>query len=268
MILLLAILSPALACPELNAALDGAVVHILSADSATTALDFEAAEASLACAQASPAQIARYFLVRGGAAELALAGSGAPWFGAAKAIDGAVWVPELGPDLKRLWEEAGTSGEGSLNFDTNREGGWVDGAPVQDWPARIWAGWHVVQIITTDGKTVMYGRSLHLPDQEVALVQTGLPEMRARAAPETAGGGTIEKKRRLISPAWLIASGVVAAAGGGLAAGAKVQSGRMPLYDSVETLDTAWTRQQQFAVGAYACWGAAGVLGGLSFVLP
>jgi hypothetical protein len=75
-------------------------------------------------------------------------------------------------------------------------------------------------------------------------------------------------KQRLISPAWLAASLVSAAAGGGLAVGARLQADRIPAYETVEQVDKAWLREQELGVGAGVLWGVAGVFGVLSFVLP
>ena len=256
--------SAAYACPDLDGALNAAVVHILAADSAATDRDFATAEESLGCERVSAAQIARYFVVRGGRAELDAPGSGLSLLASARALDPTVWEAQLGPELRATWQGAAVAPDGSLMLDTNADGGWVDGRHVTAWPAVAFGGWHVVQVITLDGKTVMYGRSVNLPAGNGSLVSTGLPESGATVA-ETAAPS---RKRRVISPAWLIGSVALAAAGGGLAIAANEQRQRVPEYDSLDSLDLAWNRERQFAYGAYAAWGAAGVLGGLSFVLP
>ncbi len=260
---LAALLGSALACPTLDESVDSAVVHALAADAAAADNDFVTAEEALGCAPVTAAQAARYFVVRGGAAEFVEPGSGARLFASARAVDPKVWEDRLGGELKARWSNAAVEGSGSLTLDTNRDGGWIDGVHVVDWPARTGAGWHVVQVVSIDGSTVLYGRSVNLPAGEDALVQTGLAESAAsevHAVPAT-------PRRPLVSPAWLIASGVAAVVGGGLAAGARVQSDHMSGYGTEETLNAAWQREQGFAYGAYAAWGVAGVMGGLSFVL-
>lgn len=251
------------ACPDLDESVDSAVGHALSADVGATERDLLGAEEALGCAPVTASQAARYFIVRGGAAEFLEPGSGDRLFASARALDPSVWEERLGPDLKAKWAVASVEGVGSLTLDTNHDGGWIDGVHVDEWPGRRSAGWHVVQVISLDGSVVLYGKSVNLPAGEDALVQTGLAES---AASTTQAPPTV--KRRVVSPAWLIASGVVAAAGGGLAAGATLQAHRMPDYGSEASIDSAWNREQQFAYSAYAAWGVAGVLCGLSFVLP
>lgn len=259
---ILLLVARAFACPSLGAALDTAVAHSLAADFTAAERDLADAEAALACAEATPAEIAHYLVIRGGVAEFVSPGSGARLFASARAIDPAAWDPRLGPAIEQAWASAKLEGEGSLALDTNQDGGRVDGGVVAAWPAKVPEGWHVVQVVSLDGRAVLFGKAVNLPAGEAALVQTGLAEGLAATPQPLADSG----RKRVLSPAWVIASGVVAAAGGGLAIGARLQADRIDAYEEVETLDTAWTREQQLAYGAYAAWGTAGALFGLSFV--
>ncbi len=257
----LLLVARAFACPSLDASLDQALAHALSADFASADHDLGEAEAAMACSEAAPAQVAHYLVVRGGVAEFGTPGGGVRFFASAKAIDPDTWDARLGPALEQVWKTAALDGAGSLSMDTNQDAGRVDGRTVDGWPAQVPEGWHVVQVVSLDGRAVLFGKAVNLPAGEAALVQTGLPEGMA-AAPQP-----LEARRgRVLSPAWAIASGVVAAAGVGLAVGARLQADRVDEYGSVEIVDAAWTREQELAYGAYAAWGTAGALFGLSFV--
>lgn len=255
------------ACPDVDSTLNAAVQDILAADAEGTASDFAAMDDALGCQVVTRQQVARYLLIRGGAAELASPGEGALLLASARILDATVWDPQLGPELKAIWERQQVDATGSLVLDTNADGGWVDGEPVGSWPVVAFAGWHVVQVVTTDGATVMFGKVVNLPAGGNSLVSTGLPE--SGALPVDGVQAAVEsRKHRLISPAWLIASAVTAAAGGGLAVGARLEASRVPEYETLEAVDDAWLRERRMAYGAYVVWGAAGVLGVLSFALP
>lgn len=255
------------ACPDVDSTLNAAVQDILAADASGTAGDFASMDDALGCQHVTRQQVARYLLIRGGAAELGSPGDGELLLASARALDPSVWEPQLGPELKATWARQRADATGSLILDTNADGGWVDGERVASWPAVVFAGWHVVQVVTTDGATVMFGKAVNLPAGGNSLVATGLPESGAMAGIRTEPPGEV-RKHRVISPAWLVASLVTAAAGGGLAVGARLQSDRFSQYESVEAVDQAWLRERELAYGAYIAFGAAGVLGVLSFTLP
>ncbi len=265
--LVLLLVHPALACPDVDGTLNRAVQHLLAADSAAVDHDFASMDDAFGCAVVTPRQVARYFVVRGGAAELATPGSGQLLFASARALDATVWESAFGPDLNAVWANAAAVGTGSLKLDTNADGGWVDGERVPIWPDLAFAGWHVVQVVTTDGRTVLFGRVVNLPTGGTSLVATGLPETGASPMIGTAGTAPTRRKR-LVSPVWLVAAGVVAAAGGGLAAGAVIEGQHVPTLGTVDAVDAGWAKERVYAYGAYAAWGVAGVLGGISFVFP
>ena len=88
----LLLVARAFACPSLDASLDQALAHALSADFASADHDLGEAEAAMACSEAAPAQVAHYLVVRGGVAEFGTPGGGVRFFASAKAIDPEVAV--------------------------------------------------------------------------------------------------------------------------------------------------------------------------------
>ena len=254
------------ACPDLSRSLDAAVGHLLAAD--TGSGDLDAAERAFACERVVPQQVARYLVIRGGAAEFSAPGSGARWFASARSIDATVWEERLGEELRGSWSTAVIDGHGSLVLDANAAHGWVDGRAVLSWPVETNAGWHLVQVVDSVTGKVLYGRTVNLPAGESSLVQTGLAELDLASSPVAVGTAQVDApRRRIASPVALVAAGVLAAAGAGLAAGSQVEAAHVASAATSDALDTAWTRQRGLAWGAYSAWGAAGVVAGLSFVL-
>lgn len=244
-------------CPDLDASIEVAVQDILAADPDGADRALAAAEQACGCAEVGPEQVARYLLVRGATAEFMQPGSGVRLLASARATDPAVWEPRFGEDLHAVWASATVDGAGTMALDVASGEGWVDGARVADWPHEARAGWHVVQILPVGGGQPVFGRTVNLPAGESAVVQSGLPPL-VQASP----------RRRVASPVGLIAAGALAAVGGGLAVGARVEAAKVPDAPTLEALDALWDRERGLAIGAYAAWGAAGVVGVVSFVLP
>lgn len=257
----------AYACPDLSRSLDAAVGHLLAAD--TGSGDLDAAERAFACERVVPQQVARYLVIRGGAAEFAAPGSGARWFASARSIDATVWEERLGEELRGVWSASVIDGHGSLMLDANAARGWVDGKAVGVWPVEASAGWHLVQVVDATSGKVLYGRTVNLPAGASSLVQTGLAELEVASLSDLPGASASAEapRRRVASPVVLVAAGVLAAAGAGLAAGSQIEAAHVASAPNSDALDTAWARQRGLGWGAYATWGAAGVVAGLSFVL-
>ena len=257
----------AYACPDLSRSLDAAVGHLLAAD--TGSGDLDAAERAFACERVVPQQVARYLVIRGGAAEFAAPGSGARWFASARSIDATVWEERLGEELRGVWSASVIDGHGSLMLDANAARGWVDGKAVGVWPVEASAGWHLVQVVDATSGKVLYGRTVNLPAGASSLVQTGLAELEVASFSDIPGASASAEapRRRVASPVVLVAAGVLAAAGAGLAAGSQIEAAHVASAPNSDALDTAWARQRGLGWGAYAAWGAAGVVAGVSFVL-
>lgn len=250
-------IASAAACPDLDAALETAVQDILAADPDGASTSLAAAEQACGCAFQRPDQIARYLLVRGATAEFLTPGSGVRLLASARAIDGSVWDPRFGEDLRAVWASATVDGRGAMTLDVPAYAGRVDGAGVDAWPVQLPAGWHVVQVMAPDAAMPAFGRAVNLPAGESSVVGTGLPPLEAAVA----------TRRRVASPVGLVAAGALAVVGGGLAVGARVEAARVPEAATLEALDADWNRERGFAIGAYAAWGVASAIGVVSFVL-
>lgn len=250
-------IASAVACPDLDAALETAVQDILAADPEGASTSIAAAEQACGCATQRPDQLARYLLVRGATAEFVAPGSGVRLLASARALDASVWEPRFGDDLRAVWASATVDGRGAMTLDVPAYVGRVDGAPVESWPVEIPAGWHVVQVLPTAEALPVFGRAVNLPAGESAVVGTGLPPLES----------AVVRRRRVASPAGLIAAGALAAIGGGLAVGARVEAARVPEAASLDALEAEWNRERGFAIGAYAAWGVAGAVGVVSFVI-
>lgn len=181
--LLIAWLAAAWACEDVEQQLGWATEGLIEADAdeARSALDL--AESGLGCgAVASPATLARFFLLDGATA--ALGGDRAATqdaFAAARRIDASVWVDALGARLREQHQAATGSGEtGRVDVEAV---GWEvrwDGV-VATFPADVPAGLHVVQVVG-DGE-VAFGRVVWLEPGEELVVSSGLPPKQA-AAPQ------------------------------------------------------------------------------------
>lgn len=263
--MLLSLLSTALACPVLDAELERATAALVAGDRGTAEAALHEAEAAYACAPAGSAQVARTWLVQGALRHLA-GEDATPWLAAARALEPGGFDARLGPDLRARFDAAGPSGDASLTLEPALPA-LLDGGARTTWPTATRAGPHVVQVLGDDG-AVRFSRALTLLPGEDALVPTGLaPDFRAVTTLPAAAPGAVEPPRERRSPALLIAAGVAAAAGGGLAGLAFTQDAAMESATTTTALDAAFTRQKTFAYGAYGLWGVAAVGVGLHFAL-
>lgn len=257
MLLLLALMQTGLACPSLDGELERATAAIIAGDLAAATAALDDARSSFSCAQASPAGLGRYFLLRGA---VATQGGGDPtdWLSAARRLALEGFDPRLGPELQAAFKAAPTPGRATLLLEPTLPAA-LDGEAVVDWPIALSSGAHLVQVIGTDGK-IRFNKEFNLLPDEDALLSTGLSlEAPVVAAPAP-------RKRR--GPVLLVASAVAAAAGGSLAAGALAQNETMSATGNLEAFDAAHTRQRAFAYGAYGLGGAAVVGAALYFVIP
>ncbi len=240
------------ACPSIDAALEVATVSLVEGGDATAGLSDAAS--SLACMNASQAQVGRVWLVRGASAWFAGRKEEAlPLLAAARALVPDGYDARLGAELKDAWAAALPGPPGNLIVDRNAH---IDGTAVVAFPVATAAGPHAIQIVDSQ-----WARTVFVQPGEDLRVETGLPvEM---DAPNGA--------RRKRSPALLIAAGGAALAAGACAGVAFVQNDAMTAASAkgdLDGLNGAHTAQLATGVGAYGLAGlaAAGVV--LHFVLP
>jgi hypothetical protein len=232
--------------PSLELALEKVTTALVEADDPAAAI--AEVEAAWPCVDATPAQVARYLVLRGAERQLGHDGDGArPWFAVATQVDPGAWDPRLGDDLRRAYDRATPLPEGELAVDVPAL---VDGTRQAKFPVAVPAGPHVVQV--TRGA---YARVATVPAGERLSLVTGLPPERTT------------RKRR---PAFLVGAGVAALAAGGLAAAAVSQDLAMTTAANARdatALDQAYATQQGTAYASYACMGLTVVGFGLYFVV-
>jgi hypothetical protein len=257
--------SAAFACPNLDAEVERAT-GALVAGSFDTARDALAnAESSFTCAPATTAQVARFWLVEGAAAQLrgdAAAARGP--LAAARHAAPDLFDDRLGPDVKAAWEAAASAGRGTLLLEPARPA-FVDGAGVSTWPVPVDAVPHLVQVVGGDG-AVRFGRLVRIAPGDDVLVQTGLGTERDPLVIADAAVPLEPKHKR--SPALLIAAGIAAAGAGACAGGAYAQEAQMQAAADTGALDAAFTRQQILGYSTYGLAGAAAAALTLHLVLP
>lgn len=238
------------ACPEpppdLNGALEAITVALVEAEDPAPAI--AGADAALACSEATPAQAARYLVLRGAERQLAHDREGArPWFAAARSADAAAWDPRLGEDVHRAYQAATALPDGELVVDVPAR---VDGTPQATFPLAVAGGPHVVQVVRG-----AYARVATVASGERLSLATGLPP---------------ERRSRKRKPAFVIGAGIAGAAAAGLAAVAASQDLAMVRAANARdgtALDQAYATQQGTAVTAYTCAGLSVVGVGLYFVV-
>lgn len=265
MTLLLSLIGGAFAaCPNLDGEIERATVAVIAGDFTTARSALDAGASSFACAPATTAQAARYWLIQGATLQLTGDSKGAlAPLAAARAAAPELFDARLGPKVREAWSTAKVDGRATLLIEPTRPA-FVDGTGVVDWPVTLSATPHLIQIVDDD--LVKYGRVVSLDDKEDAVLDTGVP-----AAPKTIAIATdtkapeVPKKKK--SPALLILAGVAAAGAGACAGGAVLQTPIMEDATANADLDAAWTRQRAFG---YSTWGLAGVAAvslGVHFVL-
>jgi hypothetical protein len=231
------------ACPPVQEGVEVAVLALV--DGADPGPGFAAAEASLACGPADGAALARLWLARGAALQLAGdESSAAPFYATARALAPEAFDDRLGPTVRASWEAATLGEPGRLAADRPLR---VDGRRVARFPAELPSGPHALQAPEAAwGKVVVM-----LPGEEL---QVQVP----RAA-------NSDKKK---SPLAAILGGVALAGAVGAGAGAIVQTDVMATAADTDALEAAWATQQGLGYGAVglAALGASGIV--LQFVLP
>jgi hypothetical protein len=211
-------------------------------------------DAALGCAGAAdPALVARALAVdglwrhfRGEADGAALA------FASAHALDPGAWNPDYGADAQAAWERAiaaAPAGAGTLAVEPALHPDLrplIDGAPVT-LPASVPVGFHLVQVVESDGRARYASRALLLDPGEHVVVNTG------PLAPLPPGPAPTAHK-----PTWpLWTAGGLAALGGGAALWASSTSSALEQAGTVDDLNTAYRRQKVLAASAYTLSGLA-----------
>ncbi len=229
-------------CPDPSTLIDEARQAILEARMEDAGDAMKQAEEALGCSGLpTPELISRMWLTEG--ARLYFSGDepGAlRAFAAAARTDSSVWFEEFGQQLHEVYEEATQEprGPGEILLEGDVPEGYqpaLNGTPVE-FPQTVVGGPHLIQILRPDG-TAIYARSIMLPDDEVVEVRVGtldpLPEPRVRR--------------------WglLAASGVSAAAAGGMVLLAAQQTDAFNSAGSVDDLDQTLARQRLMMGSSY-----------------
>jgi hypothetical protein len=251
-LMMLWLVSAAMACPSLSEAVERmALAVVAGSDPTAPRADISA---SLQCAPASQAELARWYLAEGAFAFLNQDPAAARWFVASRRLAPDGFDERYGALVKTAWQSAVPEGTARLTVDLAAS---IDGKPVDAWPFSLEAGPVVVQVIGADG-SVRYFRSVELAADEEVLLPTML-------GPEGAKTVATRKKK---APTMLIVGGtsaVLAGVAAGLAVNAAAEIDAAP---DVGTLEAASQQQKAFAYGAYGLGGLALASVGLYFVLP
>jgi hypothetical protein len=246
-------------CPDLAAETERSTLALIAGDFTTSDDALRGAESSLACAPASSDMLSRWMLARG--AHLSLTGGApSPWLAASRRLNPAFFDDRLGPAVRASWEVAAPEGRASLTIEP-AVAGRLDGATTTAWPVEVDAGPHVVQVYSPEG-AVLFGRTFEVDPDENALIPTRLAPDAPIGDPEAVRMPDAPKKRTR-KPGLLVSALALAAAGGGLAAGAIAQTATMEAAPDLERLEAANGAQRGMAIGAYSAWGAAAVTGAL-----
>ncbi len=231
------------ACPSFDEGVEAAMRALV--DGVDPVPGFTVAEASLACSDVNAPQLARLWLARGAALQLAGdEGSAAPYYASARALAPGAFDDRLGPAVRATWEAASLGANGRLLANRPLR---VDGAPVSVFPAELRAGPHALQ-----APEAVWARTVFLQAGEE--MQVEVPQ----------GGAPARKK----SPLLAILGGVAVAGAVGMGAGAVSQTEVMASAPDTEFLEAAWSTQQGLGYTAIglAAVGAGGIV--LHFVLP
>lgn len=234
------------ACPPLDEALEVATAKLV--DGADPSSAFTAVETSLACGPATPAQLARLWLLRGAAFELGGDPAAAePYYAAAATLDSTVWDERLGPAVKASLAAAKHGNPGNLQANRPVD---VDGVRKDTFPLPLDSGPHALQAPEVD-----WARVVVVVPGETILVD--IPTTRA-----------IDPSKRKKSAAWAVAGSVALAGAVGCGVGAILQTEAMADAPSVDTLEAAWGTQQLLGGGTIVlgALGATGVV--LQVALP
>ena len=167
------------ACPDPAAAVEVARDAVLALKDEVAAEALATAELGLTCgAWATPELLADLWLVEG--ARAGLGGhplDAADAFSAAARVAPGRWDADLGPDLRRVYDEAtqqpsGAPGELRVKPELPELVVRLDGAVVAQ-PAIIASGLHLVQVGPANGP-VIFGRMFLQPADEILTVDTGI----------------------------------------------------------------------------------------------
>lgn len=249
-------------CPSIQTTLEAARNHVLYEQLEEAKEKLATVQKSFGCAPVFPNDLARYWLLSGvlqqlaGHPELAT-----PYYAASRRL-----APEpdlqLGPTVVEAFKVADTPVTAELSIDPGI-GAWVDGKLETVWPVKVAVGPHLVQVRSEDDR-ILWNSEVQVGDGEKAMLQTHLPASLGR--------------KKLPFPVYLV-GGILAAAGGGVAAWGAMQQD--PIIESTyKTCDktpnncdeaafrAAGLRGDLLSIGAYTLWtaGAVGIVG--QFVLP
>ncbi|MDO9280597.1 MAG: hypothetical protein Q7U06_01745 [Pseudomonadota bacterium] len=254
--------SLAFACPNIDAEVERATSALIAGDFTNARTALQEAEASFACAAATPTQIARFWLVEGATAHLrAETATARVSLAAARATAPTLFDDRLGPEVRATWAAAEPAGSGSLVLEPRRAA-FIDGEGVTTWPLTVSAAPHVVQVVGADG-SVRFGRVVRIGAGEDAMVETNLGN-----EPEVLAGAQAPKEARAKkSPAMLILAGVAAAGAGAFAGGALAQNAQMEAAEDLGALDSTFGRQKAFGYTSYGLMGATAAMLTLHFVI-
>ena len=164
-----------------SAQVRSALAQLLSGALDQARVGLQEAERAFGCgASADPASLARYWLVEG--ALLSKSGdesAAKDSFSAARRVAPDLWLPDLGPSARLLWESAlapDGAGELSLEPPPGVRPVWVDGALVSG--SAVPAGLHLVQIGGGGpSPSVEFAAIVWVDAGITALVRSGLPEL-------------------------------------------------------------------------------------------
>ncbi len=237
------------ACPTMVATLEAATSVLIDGGDGTAAL--AEVETALACGTATKSELARLWVLRGAALQLAGdAAAAEPFYAAALGADATWFDDRLGSSVREAWSRAKYGLPARLSANRPLD---VDGVHIDTFPATLESGPHALQ-----APDVRWARVLVMPPGEESVVEvplTPLPDPDAVVLPRKGAG-------------WLVAGGVVlaGAVGAGVAAGA--QSEVMSGAETTTALDEAWNTQQALGISSIglAALGSTGVV--LHFVLP
>lgn len=178
---LLAIPTARADCPNVASALEDARQAVLSLDDAGASAALTTVASGFGCGPwARPEDIGRLWLIEG--ARAALAGhddEAVDAFAAAHRLMPDLWDADLGPDLRRRYDEAITRpapppGEIRVNPAPTDLTVMLDGTPIEV-PHLTAGGLHVIQIGPREGPAV-FARVFLLPADELLVIDSGLPE--------------------------------------------------------------------------------------------
>lgn len=233
-------------CPALDPTLEAATAALV--DGADPAPAFAAAEASLACAPADKAHLARLWLLHGAALHLAGDASAAEgWFAAAATVDEKVWDERLGPVVRQALDAARHRAPGMLQPTRPVL---IDGEKQERFPIPADSGPHALQALDASWARVV----LVEPSETLRVeVPAAIPKSKVKKA-RPAG--------------WAVAGAVALAGAVGCGVGAVLQSDTMAAAPTVSSLEEAWATQQALGGGAIAlgALGATGIV--LQVALP